>query len=186
MRSFRDSIREATDLTDWTHYELGDHEVMAYKIFGVDNRGRLVSCSAYSDERVYPTPVRTRLEKCENYFPDLTTRCVPAIYAACDLPTALRYMLEYFRTRQYRDLLDGWVVTETFVDGGISRGLVFDWDEARARGIDIEKALPYSVGQWRVVGRKNRLALAQVLLGGRIAKQETRVASETMRILRVM
>lgn len=181
-----ESPRLATQLRNWTHYELGEREVLAYKVFGVDAIGRLCSCSAFSDERVYPSPARTRLERCENYFPDLTTRCVPAIYSARDLPTALKYMREYIRTRKYRDLLDGWVVTEEYVDGGIARGLVLDWDEAWRRGLDLHEELPYSVGHWRVVGRTRRLVLAEVLVGGRISLQDTRVSSETMRIWRVM
>jgi len=176
----------ASQFRNWTHYELGWREVLAYKVFGVDSIGRLCSCSAFSDHRVYPVPVRARLEKCENYFPDLTTRCVPAIYSAQDLPTAIRYMREYLRTRKYRDLLGGWRVSKTCVDGGIERSLIADWDEAQRRGIDLDDELPYSVGYWRVVGRRRRLVLAEVLVGGRISRQETRISSETMRIWRVM
>lgn len=185
MIGFRDSFLRAKDLTDWTHYELGDHLLVAYKVFVVDLLGRLCSCSMFADKRVYPFGTRGVTEVCENYFPDLTTRCVPAIYAAPDLETAEKYVTMYRESSRFMDAVNERIVLTEYSDGGVARGLHVSDDELERMGTDREKAFP-EMSEWTVVGRPGRYAIAEVLMGGRISKQWTRVAAEKMRIWKIL
>jgi len=168
------SLLSADKLNNWDLQDIGKSYVVAYKIFGIDLIGRLCNASAYASDRIYKVASKIKEERCEDFEEDITPSCTPAIYSFPDKKTAFRYVPLYKKSSKQRHYIEGHsfrLGDSRAIDYDVEK---FDWDK-----------LPYN-SHWNVLTRQCKFMVAEVLIGGRISKQDARVASEYMKIWKVL
>jgi len=154
---------------------------VSYKVLGKNILGQLCSMSVFANNKIY---CENKIEICEGYQPNETTRCAIGLYAASDLKTSMQYYKAYKNSCKFRDFIGEKVYQHNDEDDIVDRSVMFDYLEFDKCGFtdnDFE-----IIGNWVPLSWYSDLVIAEVILGGRVARHDTRIQAETMIVNRIL